>query len=135
MSRREFSKAVMRDAALRAGGFCENRTCGAKLSHGDFHYDHIIPDALGGEPTLDNCQVLCRACHKEKTGNEDMPRIAKAKRISDREKGIKRRSRFGASRDSNLKMKIGGGLVDRRTGQPVSFNKQGVRNHGSADRS
>ena len=30
------------------------------------------------------------ACHKEKTGKADIPRIAKTKRISDREKGIRR---------------------------------------------
>lgn len=90
MSRREFSKRVMRDAFLRAGGRCEGDGCGARLTPGKFAYDHIIPDALGGEPTLDNCQVLCRACHKEKTGKADIPRIAKTKRISDREKGIRR---------------------------------------------
>lgn len=88
--RREFSKAVMRDAAQRAAGRCENPHCGARLAFGDFHYDHVIPDALGGEPTLDNCQLLCRACHAEKTGKRDIPRIAKAKRISDREKGIRK---------------------------------------------
>ena len=38
----------------------------------------------------DRYQVLCRACHKEKTGKADIPRIAKTKRISDREKGIRR---------------------------------------------
>ena len=90
MSRREFSKRIMRDAAARANGRCENPSCGARLALGDFHYDHIVPDALGGDPTLDNCQVLCRACHKEKTGKADIPRIAKTKRISDREKGIRR---------------------------------------------
>jgi 5-methylcytosine-specific restriction endonuclease McrA len=90
MNRREFNKATMRDAFLRCNGICEGENCGAKLAHGDFHYDHIIPDALGGEPTLDNCQVLCRACHKEKTGKQDIPRIAKTKRIRDREKGIRK---------------------------------------------
>ncbi len=90
MSRREFTKSIMRDAFLRCGGHCEGENCGARLLAGDFHYDHIIPDALGGEPTLDNCQVLCRACHKVKTGKQDIPRIAKTKRISDREKGIRK---------------------------------------------
>ncbi len=88
--RREFSKRVMRDAFLRAGGRCEVDGCGARLTAGKFAYDHIIPDALGGEPTLDNCQVACLPCHKEKTGKADIPRIAKTKRISDREKGIRR---------------------------------------------
>ncbi len=90
MSRREFTKPIMRDAFARCGGFCEGDNCRTKLMHGDYHYDHIIPDALGGEPTLDNCQLLCRACHAEKTGKRDIPRIAKTKRISDREKGIRK---------------------------------------------
>lgn len=90
MSRREFSKSVMRDAFMRCNGFCEGEGCGVKLALGDYHYDHVIPDALGGDPTLDNCQVLCRACHKEKTSRQDIPRIAKTKRIRDREKGIRK---------------------------------------------
>jgi len=89
MSRREFSKIVKRDAFNRAGGFCEGKGCGAKLWYGRFHYDHDIPDALGGEPTLENCKVLCFACHGAKTRKLDVPAIAKTKRIQDRQKGIK----------------------------------------------
>ena len=88
--RREFSKQVRRDAFARADGKCEVPWCCAKLTVGKFHYDHIIPDGLGGEPTLDNCAVICMACHKDKTTKRDIPIIAKTKRISDREKGIKR---------------------------------------------
>ncbi len=109
--RREFSKAVKRDAFLRANGHCEG--CGAKLSVAGIHYDHVIPDALGGEPVLENCQCLCKPCHAAKTGKQDIPRIAKAKRISDREKGIKRRSRFACARDGRYKQKIGGQVVLR----------------------
>lgn len=86
--RNEFSRKVKRDAFARSGGHCE--ICGAKVLFGKFAYDHVIPDALGGETTLDNCQVACLSCHKEKTGKADIPRIAKTKRISDREKGIRR---------------------------------------------
>src|ERR1700746_2334135 len=88
--RREFAKRVKRDAFVRANGCCENATCGAKLQRGRFHYDHIIPDGLGGEPTLQNCAVLCIACHKDKTGKTDVPAIAKTKRIQDRERGIRK---------------------------------------------
>lgn len=93
--RREFSKQVKRDAFMRANGQCEGKLaggsrCGSRLEANKFHYDHELPDALGGEPELWNCQVLCVACHKTKTGKQDMPRIAKVKRIQDREKGIRR---------------------------------------------
>lgn len=92
MSRREFSKAVKRDAFMRAKGCCE--MCGARLTVGKIEYDHRIPDALGGEPTLDNCVVVCKPCHVTKTAKQDIPRIAKAKRISDREIGIRKPSRL-----------------------------------------
>jgi 5-methylcytosine-specific restriction enzyme A len=88
--RREFSKQVRRDAFLRANGCCEGDGCGARLTIGKYAYDHRIPDGLGGEPTLENCQVLCASCHKIKTGQRDVPAIAKTKRIRDREIGIKK---------------------------------------------
>ncbi|MCJ2084440.1 HNH endonuclease [Methylobacterium sp. E-005] len=86
MARREFSKAVQRDAFVRANGKCEG--CGAKLSVGRFAYDHRIPDGLTGEPTLENCQVLCTPCHRAKT-DIDVADIARAKRRSDKHLGIK----------------------------------------------
>ncbi len=92
--RREFSKQVKRDAFMRAEGQCEGKVkglrCGSRLQHGRFHYDHDIPDALGGEPELWNCVVLCIPCHSAKTGKQDIPAIAKTKRIQDRERGIKK---------------------------------------------
>jgi 5-methylcytosine-specific restriction protein A len=90
MSRREFSKPVKREALKRAGKKCENETCGA-LFGVKFHFDHDIADGLGGEPTLENCKVLCHACHNEKTRKHDVPLIAKTKRIQDRHRGIKKR--------------------------------------------
>jgi 5-methylcytosine-specific restriction protein A len=58
MTRREFPPKVRLAAFQRANGHCED--CRARLAPGRFAYDHIVPDALGGEPTLDNCMVLCR---------------------------------------------------------------------------
>ncbi|MGX9980666.1 HNH endonuclease [Methylobacterium fujisawaense] len=86
MPRREFSKSVQRDAFVRADGKCEG--CGAKLSVGKFAYDHINPDGLTGEPTLENCQVLCSPCHRAKT-DKDIGDIARAKRRSDKHMGVK----------------------------------------------
>ncbi len=87
MSRREFPRQVKRDALRRAAGRCEAPSCGA-LFGVKFHFDHDIADGLGGEPTLDNCAVLCHVCHGEKTRKHDVPLIAKTKRISDRHDGI-----------------------------------------------
>lgn len=80
MARKEFPVKVKKAAWLRCNGFCEGKDCGAKLQVGKFHYDHDIPDALGGEPTLENCRVLCMGCHGKKTTTVDVPQISKGKR-------------------------------------------------------
>lgn len=77
--RREFPTKIRVAAFERAVGRCE--TCTGELYTGKFHYDHRIPDALGGEPTLENCVVLCVNCHRGKTAADDIPRIAKTYRI------------------------------------------------------
>lgn len=82
--RRTFPASVKLAAWNRCGGLCEG--CGAKLFPGRFQYDHTVPHALGGASALENCQVLCsgtvETCHGRKTAGEDIPRIAKAKRIA-----------------------------------------------------
>lgn len=90
--RREFPKAVKRDAAARSGGKCEG--CGKRLGFGDYHYDHDLPDFLGGEPTLSNCRVLCITCHKAKTKEVDTPRIVKSRGQQDMALNIKAPSRL-----------------------------------------
>lgn len=78
MTRRNFSKRVKLAAWERCGGQCEE--CTAKLFAGGFDYDHNRPDWLLGEPTLENCRVLCKTCHDMKTREYDRPRIDKGKR-------------------------------------------------------
>lgn len=75
--RRNFPDKIKIAAFERANGHCEQ--CLSKIISGP-QYDHIIPDGLGGDPILDNCQVLCSKCHRLKTAKADVPRIAKAKR-------------------------------------------------------
>ncbi|MCX4196700.1 HNH endonuclease [Methylobacterium organophilum] len=91
MARTEFDKKVRRDAFVRAGGFCEGlvegQPCGCRLTVGKFAYDHRIPDWMGGEATLENCQVLCTPCHTVKT-RQDAADRAKAKRREDAHRGI-----------------------------------------------
>ena len=86
----EFSAKTQEQALKRSGMICENRKCCAPLSKGKYHFDHILPAALRGKPTLANCQVLCVPCHKEKTAKEDVPRIRKADRQKRADDGIKK---------------------------------------------
>lgn len=113
MSRREFPAKVRLAAFQRAGECCES--CGVRLQAGRIHYDHVIPDALGGEPTLENCECLCAACHGRKTAGQDVPRIAKAKRQQASHIGAKPPSKtpmpFG--RRSKFKKKLNGTVVPR----------------------
>lgn len=88
--RRNFPPKVKAEAFLLANGKCQD--CGMFIKVGAVHYDHIIPDALGGEPIISNCQVLCIPCHRSKTRKQDVPAIAKTKRIRNREIGIRRQS-------------------------------------------
>lgn len=122
--RAEFTKRTMRDAYERAEGLCEGlksdgERCCASLKRRKYHFDHIIPDAIGGDNSLQNCAVLCVPCHQDKTAKRDIPIIAKAKRVRDKNIGIRRRSRFACSRDSRFKKKISGEVVLREAWRPA----------------
>ena len=87
MSRAEFPAKVRKAAFARADGKCEK--CAAVLKTGEGEVDHILPDALGGEPVLANAQVLCRVCHVEKTA-DDVRRMRKADRQKAKQTGATR---------------------------------------------
>lgn len=93
MSRKEFPKKVRIAALKRADGKCEG--CGQPLKAGRFQFDHVVPDGLGGEPTLENCKVLCSgsraSCHGIKTHEEDTPRMRKADAQRDAYQGTTRK--------------------------------------------
>jgi hypothetical protein len=99
--RQEFTRKTKGQALKRATHngqpYCE--CCGMALNPrtGTF-YDHIQPDGLGGEPTLENCQVLCRTCHELKTSTEDVPVMAKADRSFRKQFGLSVRKRKIQSR-------------------------------------
>lgn len=105
MKRREFPAKVMVLAFSRAKGLCEK--CGARLYVGKIHYDHRVPDAMGGEPTLDNCDVLCSSCHGEKTATVDVPAIAKVKRIERKHIGAARPKGFWKPANAEYDWKLG----------------------------
>ena len=76
---------------------------------GRAEYDHDKADGLGGEPTLENCKVLCTKCHTKKTHTEDRPIMLKADRQIKKAAGIKRsKSVMPGSRASRFKRKING---------------------------
>lgn len=81
--RREFPPKIRKMAWELAKGCCAHCGCYIRTGNGP-HYDHRVPDAVGGEPTIGNCQVLCRACHTLKTLIDDIPMIAKTLRILKR---------------------------------------------------
>lgn len=60
-----------------------------KLILGVPEYDHIKPCGLGGEATIENCMVLCGACHRRKTHEQDRPVMAKADRQFKAKAGIR----------------------------------------------
>jgi 5-methylcytosine-specific restriction protein A len=117
--RREFPQSVRKAAWKRCGGFCEGTVdgvrCNYELRPRQFTFDHIVCDALGGEPTLENCQILCPSCDDFKTNTQDKPRIAKAIRLHEKHIGLRKPSDhvIPGSRRSPFKKKING-QVERR---------------------
>ncbi len=57
---REMRRAVFE----RDGGKCV--ACGSSF---DLQYDHVIPVALGGATTVENLQLLCGQCNREKSAD------------------------------------------------------------------
>lgn len=84
MSRLEFSRKTKAAIILRADGKCE--ACSATLKAGEGDVDHVLPDALGGLPTVANGRWICKPCHKEKSA-DDIRRIRKADRQRDKATG------------------------------------------------
>lgn len=95
--RRNFTAAVILARLEHAAFQCEamladGSRCPAKLERGRYHADHDIPDQMGGEPSIENCRVLCILCHKAKTA-VDVASIAKAKRVEAKHQGLRKQVR------------------------------------------
>lgn len=110
MSRREFPVAVRKAAWARCEGRCEG--CGAEFSAANPpEYDHRVEDTLGGEPVLENCEVLGhRCCHKAKTIAR-APVLAKVARIKRKAANI--RSRKSSLSHPTLRRKLDGTVVQK----------------------
>ena len=110
--RQNFPARIKVAAFKRANKACE--LCGAHLTVGKFAYDHINPDGLTGEPTLENCMCVCLPCHSEKTRFVDVPAIDKAKRREAKHLGAYRsKSPLPGGKASAWKRKVNGEIVRR----------------------
>lgn len=123
--RTEFPQSVRKAAFRRCCKECrvegiENRPgvpqcegCGNELRSGGVYYEHMDPDGLGGDNTLENCQVRCANCKKAKD-KVDNARMTKADNVAKASYGLKRKKKpFPGSRASGWKRKIDG-TVERR---------------------
>ena len=74
---------------------------------------------MGGEPTLKNCEVLCLNCHGAKTTKQDVPRIAKAKRVERNHVGARATPKaiLPGSKASKFKKRLDGTVVLREAHQ------------------
>jgi len=89
MSRREFPKSVKVNVIKRATRdgvtYCEK--CGALAKR--FQIDHVIADAHGGKPVIENAELICEACYSVKNP-KDTTIAAKIKRQEARHIGAHR---------------------------------------------
>lgn len=87
MARREFPRsvkvAVIKRATREGVVYCEK--CGGIAKK--FQIDHVIADSHGGEPVIENAQLLCEPCFSEKNP-KDTTIAAKIKAVEARHLGV-----------------------------------------------
>lgn len=66
LSKRAFSERDKRTVYERQGGVCP--ICGEHHDFSEMEGDHITPWWRGGSTTIDNLQMLCKACNSGKSG-------------------------------------------------------------------
>ena len=93
--RQEFPQKVRKAAFARCckngskSGVPQCETCGIEVGRRNgLIYEHVQPDGLQGEPTLENCKIHCFNCADTKTHTEDNPRMSKADRVTKKEYGL-----------------------------------------------
>jgi 5-methylcytosine-specific restriction endonuclease McrA len=63
---RAFTDKQKREAYERQAGICVK--CGERFAIEEMEADHIKPWHEGGKTTAENCQMLCKACNRAKSG-------------------------------------------------------------------
>ncbi|HIV49523.1 MAG TPA: DUF262 domain-containing protein [Candidatus Helicobacter avicola] len=61
---RAFDEKTKREVYEAQGGIC--KICGKECEIEEMEGDHIVPWSKGGKTEKENCQMLCRACNREK---------------------------------------------------------------------
>ena len=93
MARRRFSAKALTERLLSFDGRCVD--CGYKVGGpAGLEWDHLIPLAMGGADEIDNLEPRCRPCHRAKSA-ADAKHIAKAKRMDQRQAGIRKQPKRG----------------------------------------
>lgn len=96
MNRVEFTGKTKLAALDRSKGVCECHLiprmipCGLKLKGQPIFYEHIIQCEVGGDNSLENCAALTKTCWRSKTDTQDLPIIAKVKRVERKHNGIRK---------------------------------------------
>ena len=123
--RLEFTAETKRLAYTRSHGTCEchrisflrrPKECGVILGSGNVFYEHILPDAIKPDNSLDNCAALSRTCWREKTSGYDRKLIAKSNHTRDRDRGIARQLKgrpLVGTKASGIKLLMSGGWERR----------------------
>jgi len=113
VGRIEFPAKIKEAAIARANGHCQ--ACGLPFGNKRPEVDHILPCALGGQPTLANARAICQPCHKAKTA-ADIGKVRKADR--------QRRNHIGAKAEPEQKI---ASRNDLRTGKEPRIKKASLR--------
>lgn len=66
LSIRAFTDKMKRETYERQAGICV--ACGGHFDLSEMEADHITPWHSGGKTVSENCQMLCRACNRVKSG-------------------------------------------------------------------
>lgn len=109
MSRRNMSTTRRRRIFLAANGICH--ICGSKIdgTRERWDADHVIPLEISGDDTDENLRPAHEKCHRRKTSTEDIPTIAKCKRVAAKHNGAhKPKGTIPGSKNSRWKRKING---------------------------
>lgn len=113
MKRKNISTKARVGVFQRHGGFCD--ICGGKIEVGVlWEVSHRIPLEMGGADDETNWYPVHKACHRKQTSEQDIPQIARAKRLEAKHIGAFRKpSRWPTAKGGKYKRKMDGTIVLR----------------------